>query len=85
MFWAKKTNYFLEKKIVLDCKTKFSKGKPKKDGFFLIFGARTNLFLVKNDVFLGKTNKTIFLESGRIVSQKIVFFLFPLRKVDFSV
>ena len=41
----------------------------------------------KTNFFLGKTKKTIFLEFGRIVSQKMVFFGFfgfSQEKVGFS-
>ena len=58
-------------------KTNFSQ---EKDGFrqknklfprkkMMVLGRKTNFFL-------GKTKKTIFLEFGRIVSQKMVFFGF---------
>ena len=39
----------------------------------------------KTNFFLGKTKKTIFLEFGHIVSQKMVFFGFSQEKVSFSV
>ena len=42
------------------------------------------VFLPKTIFFLGKTKKTIFLEFGRIVSQKMVFFWFSLGKVGFG-
>ena len=45
------------------------------------------VFLSKTIFYLGKTKKTIFLEFGRIVSQKMVFsvfFWFSLGKVGFG-
>ena len=45
----------------------------------MVLGRKTNFFL-------GKTKKTIFLEFGRIVSQKIVFLVFlvfPRKKLVF--
>ena len=45
------------------------------------------VFLSKTIFFLGKTKKIIFLEFGRIVSQKMVFFWFfwfSLGKVGFG-
>ena len=43
----------------------------------MVLGRKTNFFL-------GKTKKTIFLEFGRIVSQKVVFLVFPRKKLVFS-
>ena len=42
----------------------------------MVLGRKTNFFL-------GKTKKTIFLEFGRIVSQKMVFLVFPRKKLVF--
>ena len=43
------------------------------------FPRKKLVFLSKTIFFLGKTKKTIFLESGRIVSQKMVFLVFPKK------
>ena len=37
----------------------------------------------KTNFFLGKTKKTIFLEFGHIVSQKMFFLVFPRKKLVF--
>ena len=42
----------------------------------MVLGQKTNFFL-------GKTKKTIFLEFGHIVSQKMVFLVFPRKKLVF--
>ena len=42
----------------------------------MVLGRKTNFFLEK-------TKKTIFLEFGRIVSQKMVFLVFPRKKLVF--
>ena len=41
------------------------------------------VFLSKTIFFLGKTKKAIFLVSGRIVSQKMFFLVFPRKKLVF--
>ena len=43
----------------------------------MVLGRKTNFFL-------GKTKTTIFLEFGRIVSQKMFFFWFSPGKVGFG-
>ena len=50
--------------------------KNHQEGFFGCFGfpRKKLVFLPKTIFFLEKTKKTIFLESGRIVSQKMFFF-----------
>ena len=59
----------------------------------MVLDGKTNFFLRKKMVldrktifFLGKTKKTIFLEFGRIVSQKMFFcfFWYSLGKVGFG-
>ena len=63
MVLDRKNQLFPRKKMVLDRKTNFF---PRKK---MVLGRKTNFFL-------GKTKKTILLEFGRIVSQKMVFFCF---------
>ena len=73
-FWAE-NQLFPGKKMVLGKKNNFFLGKrwfwAEKNQLFprkkMVLGRKTNFFL-------GKTKKTIFLEFGRIVSQKMVFF-----------
>ena len=58
----------------------------------MVLGRKTSFFLgkrwfwaEKTNFFLWKTKKTIFLGFGRIVSQKMFFFLvFPRKKLVFS-
>ena len=64
-----KTIFFLMKKLVFHAQTIFCLGK--------------GWFSCPKPSFLGKTKKTTFLVSGRIVSQKIVFLVFPRKKLVF--
>ena len=63
---------------------------PRKKLFFSaqnhLFPRKKLVFLPKTIFFLGKTKKTIFLKSGRLVSQKMFFFVlwFSLGKSWFS-
>ena len=59
--FRQKKQLFPRKKMVLGRKNQLF---PRKK---MVLGRKTNFFL-------GKTKKTIFLEFGRIVSQKMVFF-----------
>ena len=77
MILDRKTNFFLGKRW-------FGREKPifsqEKDGFgvkYHLFPRNKLAFLSKTIFFLRKTKKTIFLVSGRIVSQKMAFFGFP--------
>ena len=48
-----------------------------------LFPRKKLVFLSKTIFFLGKTKKTIFLVSGRIVSQKMVFLVFLPKTIFF--
>ena len=81
---------FSWEKLVLHAKTIFFLGKSWFSTPKPCFSAQNHLFprkklafLSKTILFPGKTKRTIFWESGRIVSQKIVFLVFP-RKSWFS-
>ena len=69
MVLDKKTNFFLGKSWFSVEKPTFSQ---EKDGF----GA-------KNQLFPRENQKTIFLEFGHKVSQKMVFLVFPRKKLVF--
>ena len=87
---------FSRKKLVFHAQTIFFLGKSwfscpeasfswEKVGFPVqnhLFPRKKLVFLSKTIFFLGKTQKTIFLVSGRIVSQKmffLVFWVFPRK------
>ena len=87
-FWAEKPTFFLGKNQKKHLFGVWPHSFPK-DGFLvfpekkLVFSAQNHLFprkklvfLPKTIFFLGKTKKTILLEFGRIVSQKMFFFGF---------
>ena len=81
---------FLPKTFVFLGQSWFSCPKPSFPRKKIVFLSKTIFFLRKKLVFpsktiffQGKTQKTIFLVSDRIVSQKMVFFGFPYEKVGF--
>ena len=83
--------------MVLDRKTKFFLGKrwfwtgkptfsSEKDGLGVknqLFPRKKMVLARKTIFFLGETKKTIFLVSGRVVSQPMVFLVFPRKKLVF--
>ena len=81
MVLDRKTNFFLVKRWFWTGKPTFSE---EKDGLGMKnqFFPREKMVLARKTIFfLGKTKKNIFLVSGRIVSQKMVFLFFPRKKL----
>ena len=81
---------FLPKTFVFLGQSWFSCPKPSFPRKKIVFLSKTIFFLRKKLVFpsktiffQGKTQKTIFLVSDRIVSQKMVFLVFPMKKLVF--
>ena len=92
--FSHQNHLFPRKKLVFRAQTILFLGKswcscpkPSFSHEKIGFPVQNHLFRRKKLVFLSKTilktKKTIFLVSGRIVSQKMVFFVFPRKKMVF--
>ena len=78
MVLGQHTNYFLGNRWVwyLGRKNHFARRKAGLEVKTKFFLGRRSFWAGKSISFLGKTKKSIFLECGRIVSQKMMFFVF---------
>ena len=86
MVLGRKTNFFRGKRWFWAEKNPKPSFSSEKVGFSAqnhLFPRKKLVFLPKTIFFLGKTKKTIFLESGPIVSQKMVSLVFRRKKLVF--
>ena len=77
--FGQENQLFPGKKMVLDRKTNFFRGKRWFRHEKPTFPRKKMVLARKTIFFLGKPKKNIFLVSGRIVSQKMVFLFFPKK------